>query len=912
LNSKIQKDLEKTFGKKSSSDPATLCAYSTDASIYGIMPSAVIFIETEEDIKKAIHVARRHGIPITPRGAGTSTCGQSIGKGLILDMSRYSKMISIDKKNRFVTVEPGIVYADLNKKLAKNGLLFAPNPSSGDVCQIGANIANNSSGSNGLKYGVTRDYVEELEVYLPDGSKLIAKRYSIDSKEYKTLLAEYPSVGELVQLIKDNKMLIQNSALKTLKASCGYDLFDIEAGMAKGYLDLHHLFIGNEGTLGIVSKAKLRVIHAKKESYVALAFYKDIDDAVKAVRLLRRLSPSGLEIMDTLAIDIIRAAYPEFDIPKCGAMLLVEVDEDIKNQLEKATEILKRYKPISVAKATNEEDKEKLWKARRSLASLLNTFYMNKTLNPDGSNKKPIPIIEDIVVPPDKIKDAIAFAHKLFKKEGVEGAIFGHAGEGNLHMRLLLDMSDKKTVSSFWRIGELMFSKVKSLGGALSGEHGIGRVRGPFLKGFFGDKYHRLLAKTKAIIDPEDIMNPDVMISDKKAYEDTFFDKYSYACSTCGKCRGFCSIYGTTLDESYSPRGKSLAMHGVDDKQKSKVYQDTIDKCLVCGRCLFECPSRAAVGKEVAASRKKNISLKFIFSVMKNKSLFESMATAAGWTHPIWNNPITRRIIGMDAMPKLAKKPLRSRVKNSIKRQDARVSVAYFYGCATDIIDDETAPAMVRLLNENGVYVELPEQWCCGVPMRCYGDTKTAETLGHKNVDSLAKYDIIITSCGTCGNGLKAYPDFFKDDIYKIKARSMSPKIMDVTEFLVQHLKIRMPKKIPKRRLKVGYHDPCHMLAQKITKAPRELLHAFERSGFLEYVEVDGADRCCGGGGSYAITQKKSSKEIFDKNKREGIIQSGVDVIVTTCPSCIMQLKNCLSKEKVKVCHIIEFLADFY
>ena len=253
----VASDLRATLGvDKVKDDYSTLTAYAVDASIYRIAPRAVVLVESEEDIAATVRYAVQRGIPLTPRAAGTNLTGSAIGSGIILDVSRLNRVLELNREERWARVQPGIVLAELNRHLGRHGLMFGPDPSSGDMCKLGGMLANNSSGPHTLRYGAVKDNVAALSVCLQSGEWLDARAYGFDDPTCSNLLKAHKPLRDLRSMLQDNARLIAQKRPTVSKNSCGYNLFGLADGLAGGRFDLPKLFVGSEGTLGLFSEAE--------------------------------------------------------------------------------------------------------------------------------------------------------------------------------------------------------------------------------------------------------------------------------------------------------------------------------------------------------------------------------------------------------------------------------------------------------------------------------------------------------------------------------------------------------------------------------------------------------------------------------------------------------------------------------
>jgi len=429
-----------------------LYAYGFDASIHHAMPDIVIKPKNAEEVEKIVKIANEYRIPVIARGAGTALCGQAVPVhgGILLDMTGMNRIKEINVNDLYCVVEPGVIYASLNEELAKYGFFFPPTPGSGDVCTIGGMIAVNASGARAIKYGATRDYVLGLEVVFPYGRKRLGGT--------------------------------------TLKNSSGYQL--------------ERIIVGSEGTLGIITEATIRLAPLPEKRAVALLPFNDVIDAGKCVSKIisSGILPSSLEIMDSICIKAVNKAM-KLELPEAEALLFIELDgkeSEVKEEIEK---IKKMFKGIEFT--DDEKEMQKLWKGRKGILPSLSRY---------GDDMVSVSLADDMCVPISKIPEAINEFQKIAKKYGIIVGTYGHAGDGNLHTKFLLNPRDEKSWKNAERAVDEIYKTVKKLGGLASGEHGIGITKAPWM-----DEDAETMEKIKKAIDPNNIMNPGKMMQWKRS-----------------------------------------------------------------------------------------------------------------------------------------------------------------------------------------------------------------------------------------------------------------------------------------------------------------------------------------------------------------------------------------------------------
>ncbi|MBS3918481.1 MAG: FAD-binding protein [Deltaproteobacteria bacterium] len=435
-------------------DLIELVPYSYDASDHDHRPEVAVWPTSTEQVSNILILANGHLFPVTPRGAGTGLSGGAVPVrgGLIMDLCKMNRIIDIRIADRQVIVEPGVVYADLENALAPHGFFFPPDPSSSSVCTLGGNVATNAGGIRGAKYGTTRDYVLGLEAVLPNG-----------------------------QVIRTGSGCI--------KSSSG--------------LDLTRLFVGSEGTLGVITEITLKINPKPIETKTSLASFSNLSDAGQSVIEIIHsgILPSVLELLDENTIQVL-TEHGKIDLPHAAAMILVETDgytdAETSFQMDKVIEVLKRNNATDIRIARSAREAKELWKIRKSIGSVAAQL---RTHN----------VSEDVTVPISKIVDLMTGISNIVRHYGLPFVIFGHAGDGNLHPRIMYDRSDPDQVEKLRMAVEEIFKLTCRLGGTLSGEHGIGLAKAPYLSLEHDSMRMNLMRAIKKLFDPNNILNPGKM-----------------------------------------------------------------------------------------------------------------------------------------------------------------------------------------------------------------------------------------------------------------------------------------------------------------------------------------------------------------------------------------------------------------
>ena len=436
--------------------PEELVVYSYDATRTASLPAAVARPATAREVSQILLLANRRRFPVVPRGAGTGMSGGSVPVrgGLVLSFERMNRILEIDERNHMAIVEPGVITGDLQREVEARGLFYPPDPASQQFCTLGGNIAECAGGLRAVKYGVTRDYVLGLEVVLP--------------------------TGEIIE-----------TGSRTLKSVAGYDLT--------------RLIVGSEGTLGVVTKIIVRLLPRPESVETLSAFFPDIRSAGRAVAGISAgpIRPRALELIDSGALRAVETYLKEDVSHGAGAMVLAEVDGSPQATALEA-EVLERAcrkaGAVTVTRATDKREQDRIWKLRRAISPALYTI-------------KPRKINEDIVVPPARVPDILAEVQDIAKRHGLLIVCFGHAGDGNIHVNIMLE--ERERPQAELAVKEI-FAAVLRMQGSISGEHGIGITKAPFLPMEAGEQALEAMRRIKRALDPNNILNPGKIFVDKQ------------------------------------------------------------------------------------------------------------------------------------------------------------------------------------------------------------------------------------------------------------------------------------------------------------------------------------------------------------------------------------------------------------
>ncbi len=494
--------------------------FSTDGSVFTLTPSLIVYPRNENDVRKTARFTwqlaeRGRVIPITPRGAGTDQGGAALGSGIVLAFPAHmNRVLELNDKNGVVIVEPGANYGKLQQTLQTHERFLPPFPSSFEYSTIGGAVANNASGEKTFKYGDTREFVRSLHVVLANGELIETGRLNKRDLSKKLGLSTFE--GEVYRaidaLLEENQGAIEKMQLSVSKNSAGYALAQIRR--KDGSFDLTPLFVGSQGTLGIITEVTFETQPYIAETTLVVGYFDSIQKAQAAVLELRALPelPCAIEMVDDQLLALVDKLNPNQlkDIlkkPFPRVVLLIEFDtageRAQKKLVKKAGKILEKHATDHRVES-DPLQKEQLWKIRHASATVV--------AHSEG-NLKAVPIIEDGVVPIDKFSEYLEGVYQLFAQQRLHAAVWGHAGDANLHMQPFLDLSQVGDRQKVFRLLDDYYNLVIGLGGSTSGEHNDGRLRGPYLEKLYGPELYGVFQKVKQIFDPYGTLNPGVKMN---------------------------------------------------------------------------------------------------------------------------------------------------------------------------------------------------------------------------------------------------------------------------------------------------------------------------------------------------------------------------------------------------------------
>ena len=959
--SDLRTDLEARLAGEVRFDAVSRALYSTDASVYQIEPLGVAVVRSREDMLAALECARAHGCSVTARGGGTSQAGQAIGAGLQLDTSKYfNRVLEVNVEERWARVEPGIVLDELNAQLAPHRLRFAPDISTASRATIGGMISNNSSGARSVRYGKTIDHVLDLHVALADGS--VVHLRPLTAEELEAACAADTFEGACYRTVRrlaaEQAEEIDRRYPKILRRVGGYNLdaftpARIDAGEP---FNLAKLIVGSEGTLGLILEARLNLVPLPKAKAVLTIEYGELLDALGETPAILAHDPSAIEVMDhsildhareNPALDAMRRAVLETD---CGALLCVELYGDSAQEIQpRLNRLESNIRARGVASHTSRAiapgDQARIWKLRES------SLGLSMAMKGDA---KSISFVEDTAVAPEKLRDFIERFLEVIRRHGTTAGVYAHASVGCLHVRPIVNLKTAAGVQQFEAIANEIADLVLEFGGALSGEHGDGLVRAPFMERMFGSELYEAFRTVKRTFDPEGLFNPGKIVDapplaanlrygpeyrtpDPKA----IFDHGEHGglgravemCSGVGACRKtlsgtMCPSYMATRDEAHSTRGRAntlrLAMNGGlgdgsglgngnspgDAGLGDRDVYDVLDLCLECRACKTECPvgvDMARFKSEFLADYRRRHGTPLQARVLGHIRTLSALASRAAplvnpWLDRDWVRALNERLFGIDrrrSLPPWSRRTLarawRRRRSAADGARSASPDAILFNDTFTNYYDPEIGLAAAAVLEAAGIEVGLGPHACCGRPLISQGLLAAARSRAENVVRRLhplaAAGTPIVLLEPSC---LSALTDDVPD-LLRGEAQQQAREIAAACVLFEDYLNRRLADGSASLSLQSGpdrilLHGHCHQKSLGLVTPAKALL---ERIPGTRVTDLDSG--CCGMAGSFGYAQ-----EHFDISRRIGerrllpaarALESG-NVLVAAGTSCRHQVHD--------------------
>jgi FAD/FMN-containing dehydrogenase/Fe-S oxidoreductase len=928
-------------------DDVSRTLYSTDASLFQVMPAGVVVPRDEQDVHAVVRYAREQGISLIGRGAGSGMAGESLGPGLVIDFTKHFRQIVAVNADT-VRVQVGVVYRSLQEALATVGRRFAPDPASGTQCTIGGMLANNASGARALQHGYTRDHVRAIRAVLDDGSiEDLGLESCVVPDENRT--RKQAIVAGLLPLLTDNAELIRACQPGTRFNRCGYLLNDV---LGPDVIDLARLTIGSEGTLALFTEATLRIVPLPLERSVGILGFRTLEAAARAVPGCLPARPAACELLDRRLLSLTCEAQPEYQRilgPGVEAVLLYEIEADQPGEAgARGGELGRRLQRepgfLHHHQAADEAECAWLWRLRDLALPLLHRM---------PGRDQPIPLIEDVGVPVEHLATYLHRVQEVLQKHQTTASFLIHAGAGQVHTRPFLDLRDPSQRDRARALAAEVHDLALDLGGTISTQHGVGLARTPWVARQYG-RLFQVLRQVKAIFDPEHLFNPGKIVEGEQDPLDTHLRKdlsepsslptwrlrwssdsvtgQCHQCNGCGACRTeapaqrMCPLFRATGDESATPRAKANLLRtllaGQAEQLTSDAVREVADLCINCKMCAMECPARVNIPKLMLEAKAQHAAEQGLgltrWLLARSEALAVLGSALAPLVNPLlayapvrWLMEKTVGIARQRRLPPFAARSFLARAERfGLTRKPRRSgpTVVYFVDVFANYHDPALAEAVVRVLEHNGVEVYVPpQQLGCGMAPLAQGDVSSAQRVARMNLQVLADLaragHTIVCSEPTAAVMLRQdYRDLVDDPDTDLVARQTT----ELTTFLWRlHEQRRLRTEFKPLPLTLGHHVPCHVKALGLG------VHGAKLLSLIPDLRVLTIDKSCSGmAGTYGLLAENFAASLAAGGPMlDAFGSEAIHAGSSECSPCRMQMEQGGGKRSL---HPVQYLALAY
>jgi FAD/FMN-containing dehydrogenase/Fe-S oxidoreductase len=943
-------DLQQRIAGEVRFDAVSKMLYSTDASIYQIEPLGVVMPRHAEDVIAAVTSAREHGVPVLPRGGGTSLAGQTVGKALVIDVSQHMhNVLELNTAEHWAWVQPGVVQDQLNAYLRPHGFLFGPDTSTSSRATLGGMIGNNSAGSRSVLYGKTIDHVLELQVVLSDGS--VTTLGPLDKASLEQAMRRPDLEGhiyrEIARIARDNRDAIVERYPKIQRRVSGYNLDEF---INDAPFNLAKMVVGSEGTLATVLKAKVRIMPRPAATGVLVVHFDDMIRSVEGTGLILPLGPSAVEMVDRQIVNAAReskefAGRLPFLQGDPDAVLMVEFYADSPQEAaDKVAHLEARLRQekmgYAYAQALTAQDQGNVWKMRKSGLGLLMSTR---------DERKPIAFIEDTAVDPVHLPEFLRRFRDVVTKYDTTAGYYGHASVGCLHIRPGIDLKTPAEIDKMYAMMEEISDLVMAYGGSMSGEHGDGLARSWLNEKHFGPTLYRAFKEVKRAFDPDNRMNPGKVVDGPSPKENLRFGPSYHTidiktnldfgrdggfataiemCNGNGECRKLadgtmCPSYQVTRDEQHSTRGRANALRAIlagrlpQEAFVSKELYNTLDLCLECKACKTECPSNV----DMAKLKYEFLSHYYaahgtpwrarVFAHIATLNRFGQMAApVANWFmgSPLGKWAMTQLgIAPQRSLPTFARHTFSHWFARRPRHPQAarRGQVVLFHDTFLEYNCPEIGQAATQLLEEAGFDVVLVARKCCGRPAISKGLLERARADARYNIALLLPYaQRGIPVLGIEPSCILTLREDYLDLVPGAEATLVAQQALTIEEFLYQlHRRGELDVAFTTAQKRLLLHGHCH---QKALVGTTPALAVLRLPPAYEVQEIPSG--CCGMAGSfgyeaehYDISMRIGNQRLFPAVKAA---DPGVEIVADGI-SCRQQILHATGRQPR---HVVEVL----
>ena len=931
--------------------------YSTDASMYQIEPIGVVVPRHRQDVLCAIQIAAEHGVPILPRGAGTSQAGQTVGKALVIDASKYLTAVSaFEPEARTISVEPGIVLDTLNLFLEPHGLFFPVDVSTSSRATIGGMTGNNSVGARSLHYGHMVDNVRGIKAILGDGEQLHLRASASSSGRRRNGGSDNDRLtsltGQMQNLYERNADEIARRYPRVARNVAGYNI----DRLGRANFNLADLLVGSEGTLAWFQQIDLALQPIPAHKVLGVCHFPTFLAAMESAQHIVALDPAAMELIDRTVLDL-AADIPAFSSSMGSfikgtpaAVLLVEFAGDDRGeqlrQLDRLEEVMADLGlPDGVLRAVDVALQHSIWSLRKAALNIV------MSMKGDG---KPISFVEDCAVPLDKLGEYTHRLTEIFTRHGTTGTWYAHAGVGCLHVRPILNLKEDTDVAKLRSISDEAHALVREYKGSHSGEHGDGLVRSEFLEPILGSQIVAAFREVKQSFDPDGLFNPGKIIDpprmdqrDLLRFSEQYqpqqrddaldwsawggFHRATEMCNNNGACRQIdagvmCPSYRVTRDEKHVTRGRAnalrLALTGqlAPDALTSKEMYETMDLCVGCKACKRECPTGVDMYRmkiEFLHHYRKRWGLTWRDRLIAYLPHYARWAARLSMFANVTNRgrlmpQLRERLLGLTArrpMPAWRRDIFRG-VGNVVGRGP---EVVLLVDTFNTYFEPETATAAVNVLNKAGYHVVTPRAvdgrrpLCCGRTFLNTGLIEAATAEARRVLATLAPYvERGVPIVGLEPSCLLTLRDEFTALLPGAATAALAGRAMLFEEFLSAERKsgrLNLPLN-PLRQRRVLVHGHCHQKAFGLMPSVEEVLR------WIPELEVELVDSgCCGMAGPFGFEAEhyETSMQMAELSLLPAVREADEQtLIVADGTSCRQQIQDGTGRAGLHVARVLE------
>ncbi|MFL5815155.1 MAG: FAD-binding and (Fe-S)-binding domain-containing protein [Bdellovibrionia bacterium] len=930
-------------------DNGSRALYATDGSNYRQTPIGVVIPRDEKDVLETLRICRELGAPVLSRGGGTSLAGQCCNTAVIMDFSKYmNRVLEIDPERKLARVQPGVILDDLRHAAEQYNLTFGPDPATHNHCTLGGMIGNNSCGIHALMAGRTADNIQELDIVTYNGLRLRVGATS--EEELDQIISQGGERGELYEKLRKLRDhyadLIRARYPKIPRRVSGYNLDNL---LPENGFNVARALVGSEGTLVTVLEATVRLVPARAKRTLVVLGYSDVYEAGRHVPEVLKFGPIGLEGFDKNLIDFEKKknlnaeTLPE--LPSGRGWLMVEFGSDSQEESDlqaraMMTALKARPDSPSMKFFGDKDEEEKVWKIRES--------GLGATARVPGANDT-WPGWEDSAIPPDRVGDYLIDLRELFNRYGLACALYGHFGQGCIHVRIDFDLITAEGIKKFREFMNDAADLVLSYGGSLSGEHGDGQARAELLPKMFGFELIEAFREYKSIWDPKWKMNPGKVIDPYKMDENLRLGEHyspaqpvthfkfpgdhgsmSHATLRCvgvGKCRRtqggtMCPSFMVTREEKHSTRGRAHLLHEMFTGQtlkegwKSEAVKDALDLCLSCKGCKGDCP----VNVDMATYKAEFLSHYYegrlrprsayafglinVWAIIASKMprLVNFFTQTPGFSF------VAKALSGMAPqrqIPKFAEQTFKALYRKRGTRNPLGQKIILWPDTFNNYFHPNTAMAAVEVLEAAGYQVIAPEMHlCCGRPLYDYGMLGLAKIYLRRVLSTLrSEIEAGVPIVGLEPSCVAVFRDELKEMLPNdLNAKRLSEQCFLLSEFLDQ----KAPDfRVPKLKRKALIHGHCHHKSVLKFKSENSILSKIG----LDHEILDSG--CCGMAGSFGFEKEKDRYEVSMKVGERVLLPAvrkapADTLIVSDGFSCRTQIEQATDR---KALHMAEVLA---